>query len=210
MPFSNLISLYNAFIQVWDKNKAHWKGILGGQTTLCQSGTGDILLPSLSSVIYPGRVLPLCWVIWMCRRFDPLFWHSEDSNRSFGGIFSHPPTPKQSFGVLKLPILTEFDLLGPKFHFSLDLFGSNFQRPAAHPHQFSDRVPPRGDIYPSARLSLGSLCYTIFPHYHVLFYKLSNQMTTVLSIPGGADVPCGIRILGCIDGARMLNCGRCE
>ena len=90
----------------------------------------------------PGRVLPLCWVIWMCRRFDPLFWHSEDWTRSFWSIFSHPPTPKWSFGVLKLPILIEFDLLGPKFHFSLDLFGSNFQRPAAHPHQFSDRVPP--------------------------------------------------------------------
>ena len=22
---------------------------------------------------YPGRVLPLSWVIWMCRHFDPLF-----------------------------------------------------------------------------------------------------------------------------------------
>ena len=73
----------------------------------------------------------------MCRGFDPLFSLWQDRARSFWGIFSHPPTPKQSFGVLKLPILKEFDLLGPKFHFSLDLFGSNFQRPAAHPHQFS-------------------------------------------------------------------------
>ena len=80
----------------------------------------------------------------MCRGFDPLFSLWQDRARSFGDIFSHPPTPKRSFGVLKLPILTEFDLLGPKFHFSLDLFGSNFQRPAAHPHHFSDRVPPRG------------------------------------------------------------------
>ena len=64
----------------------------------------------------------------------------------------------RSFGVLKLPILAEFDLLGPKFNFSLDLFGSNFQWPAAHPHQFSDRVPPppppppdfsRGDQWPT-------------------------------------------------------------
>ena len=78
----------------------------------------------------------------MCRGFDPLFSLWQDRARSFWGIFSHPPTPKRSFVVLKLPILTEFDLLGPKFHFSLDLFGSNFQRPAAHPHHFSDRVPP--------------------------------------------------------------------
>ena len=84
------------------------------------------------------------WVIHMCRGFDPLFSLWQDRARSFGGIFSHPPTPKRSFVVLKLPILTEFDLLGPKFHFSLDLFGSNFQRPATHPHHFSDRVPPPG------------------------------------------------------------------
>ena len=101
---------------------------------------GITLHPWQALVKSPGRVLPLCWVIWMCRCFDPLFWHSEDWTWSFWGIFSHPP--KRSFGVLKLPILTEFDLLGPNFHFSLDLFGSNFQRPAAHPHQFSDRVPP--------------------------------------------------------------------
>ena len=96
------------------------------------------------SVFSPGGVLPMWWVIHMCRGFDPLFSLWQDRARSFGGIFSHPPTPKRSFGVLKLPILTEFDLLGPKFHFSLDLFGSNFQQPAAHPHHFSDRVPPPG------------------------------------------------------------------
>ena len=93
-----------------------------------------------------GGVLPMWWVIHTCRGFDPLFSLWQDRARSFWGIFSHPPTPKRSFGVLKLPILKEFDLLGPKFHFSLDLFGSNFQRPAAHPHQFSDRVPPPGNI----------------------------------------------------------------
>ena len=86
------------------------------------------------------------WVIHMCRGFDPLFSLWQDRARSFWGIFSHPPTPKRSFVVLKLPILTEFDLLGPKFHFSLDLFGSNFQRPAAHPHHFSDRVPSPGSV----------------------------------------------------------------
>ena len=80
------------------------------------------------------------WVIHMCRGFDPLFSLWQDRARSFWGIFSHPPTPKRSFVVLKLPILTEFDLLGPKFHFSLDLFGSNFQRPA--PSFFGPSTPP--------------------------------------------------------------------
>ena len=99
-----------------------------------------------------GGVLPMGWVIHMCRGFDPLFSLWQDRAWSFWGIFSHPPTPKRSFVVLKLPILTELDLLGPKFHFSLDLFGSNFQRPAAHPHHFSDRVPPPG-LHPATGLS---------------------------------------------------------
>ena len=80
----------------------------------------------------------------MCRGFDPLFSLWQDRARSFWGTFSHPPTAKLSFGVQKLPIFTKIDLFGPKFNFFLDLFGSNFQRPAAHPHQFSGRVPPPG------------------------------------------------------------------
>ena len=84
------------------------------------------------------------WVIHMCRGFDPLFSLWQDRARSFWGTFSHPPTAKLSFGVQKLPIFTKIDLFGPKFNFFLDLFGSNFQRPATHPHQFSGRVPPPG------------------------------------------------------------------
>ena len=91
---------------------------------------------------YPGRVLPLCWVIWMCRHFDPLFWHSEDWTRSFWGIFSHPPTPKRSFGVLKLPILTEFDLLGPKFHLSSIFLGPSFSGQRHTPISFRTEYPP--------------------------------------------------------------------
>ena len=116
-----------------------------------------------------GGVLPMWWVIHMCRGFDPLFSLWQDRARSFWGIFSHPPTPKRSFGVLKLPILTEFDLLGPKFHLSLDLFGSNFQRPAAHPHHFSDRVPPPGLFL----IKLGSPKLHFYPFYEFRFHFFS-------------------------------------
>ena len=75
-------------------------------------------------------------------RFWPPFFTLAGSSTIFLGYFSHPPTAKLSFGVQKLPIFTKFDLFGPKFNFFLDLFGSNFQRPAAHPHQFSGPVPP--------------------------------------------------------------------
>ena len=74
--------------------------------------------------------------------FWPPFLTFWGLNSIFLGYFFSSTNTKTIFGVLKLPILTEFDLLGPKFNFSLDLFGSNFQRPAAHPRQFSDRVPP--------------------------------------------------------------------
>ena len=79
-------------------------------------------------------------------RFWPPFFTLAGSSTIFLGYFSHPPTTKLSFGVQKLPIFTKIDLFGPKFNFFLDLFGSNFQRPAAHPHQFSGRVPPPGHL----------------------------------------------------------------
>ena len=81
-------------------------------------------------------------------RFWPPFFTLAGSSTIFLGYFSHPPTAKLSFGVQKLPIFTKIDLFGPKFNFFLDLFGSNFQRPAAHPHQFSGRVPPPGSLTP--------------------------------------------------------------
>ena len=65
-------------------------------------------------------------------RFWPPFFTLAGSSTIFLGYFSHPPTAKLSFGVQILPIFTKIDLFGPKFNFFLDLFGSNFQRPAAH------------------------------------------------------------------------------
>ena len=86
-----------------------------------------------------GGVLPIWWVIHMCRGFDPLFWASGYQTQSFWGVFSHPPTQKRSFGYKSSQ---NSIFLAPKYHFPLDLFGSNFQWPTAHPQQFSDRVPP--------------------------------------------------------------------
>ena len=52
---------------------------------------------------------------YVSRFWPPIFWRTKTTN------------------------FTKIDLFGPKFNFFLDLFGSNFQRPAAHPHQFSGR-----------------------------------------------------------------------
>ena len=90
----------------------------------------------------PGGGTPYVMGDTYVPRFWPPFFTLAGSSTIFLGCFSHPPTAKLSFGVHKLPIFTKIDLFGPKFNFFLDLFGSNFQRPAAHPHQFSGRVPP--------------------------------------------------------------------
>ena len=81
----------------------------------------------------------------LCRRFEPPFLTFWGLNSIFWGTFSHPPTPKRSFGVLKLQILTKFDLFGPKippkFHFSLDLLDLIFIS-AAHPWWFETLSRP--------------------------------------------------------------------
>ena len=87
-----------------------------------------------------GGVLPMWWVIHMCRGFDPLFSLWQDRARSFWGVFSHPPTRKRSF---EYKSSQNSIFLALKYHFSLDLFGSNFQWPAAHPPAiFGPSTPP--------------------------------------------------------------------
>ena len=75
--------------------------------------------------------------------FLPPFLTFWGLNSIFLGYFFSSTNTKMIFGVLKLLIVTEFDLFGPKFHFSLHLFGSNFQRPAAPPPSvFGPSTPP--------------------------------------------------------------------
>ena len=87
-------------------------------------------------------------------RFWPPFLTLWGLNTIFLGYFFSSTNTKTIFLV---PVLAELDLFGPKFHYSLDLFGSNFQQPAAHPRQFSDQVsPPPGLLagYPRYECSL--------------------------------------------------------
>ena len=87
-----------------------------------------------------GGVLPIWWVIHMCRGFDPLFWASGYQTRSFWGVFSHPPTQKQYFGYKSSQ---NSIFLAPKYHFPLDLFWVQFS--VAHgtpPAIFGPSTPP--------------------------------------------------------------------
>ena len=124
-------------------------------------------------------------------RFWPPFFTLAGSSTIFLGYFSHPPTAKLSFGVQKLPIFTKIDLFGPKFNFFLDLFGSNFQRPAAHPHQFSGRVPTHMKqlafqvffpLFPSSHTDVGKGTIPIYPFY------LIQRMAVIISYNSGSFI----------------------
>ena len=71
--------------------------------------------------------------------FDPFFDPLGTKLDLFGVFFLIHQHKIRSFGYKSSQ---NSIFLAPKYHFSLDLFGSNFQWPAAHPQQFSDRVPP--------------------------------------------------------------------
>ena len=76
--FTHLISQANLLfcVLLWIHNK---KASKYSQYLCCEVRSG-------------GGVFHPCWVIHMCRRFDPLFWPSEYWTLSFGGTFCHPPS----------------------------------------------------------------------------------------------------------------------
>ena len=99
----------------------------------------------------PGRVLPLCWVIWMCCHFDLLFWHSGDWTRSFGGTFSHPLTPKRSFGSTKTTNPYRIQSFWPQIPFFLQSFWVQFSVVSSTPPSvFGPSTPTVWDSYDSA------------------------------------------------------------
>ena len=127
----------------WQMNRRTEWNQYTPQQLFCAEG----MIIFLQETHSPGGGTPYVMGDTYVPRFWPPFFTLAGSSTIFLGYFSHPPTAKLSFGVQKLPIFTKIDLFGPKFNFFLDLFGSNFQRPAAHPHQFSGRVPPPGPFY---------------------------------------------------------------
>ena len=74
--------------------------------------------------------------------FWPPFLTSWGLNSIFWGYFFSSTNTKTIFWGIKTTNSYRIRSFRPQISFSLDLFGSKLQRPAAHPHQFSDRVPP--------------------------------------------------------------------
>ena len=98
-------------------------------------------LTSLTVGEWPGGgVLPIWWVIHMCRGFDPLFWPSGYQTRSFLGCFFSSTNTKTIFWV---QILAKFDLIGPKIPFFPWSFWVQFSVARATPPAiFGPSTPP--------------------------------------------------------------------
>ena len=76
--------------------------------------------------------VPLFWPFFLT------FWGLKTL---FWGYFFSSTNTETIFWGIKLPILTEFHLFGPKFHFCLNLLGFNFQWPAAPTPRFQTVYP---------------------------------------------------------------------
>ena len=84
-----------------------------------------------------GYSLFVGWYI--CRRLDPFFYLRRTEHQLFGALF----VIHQHQNDFWVPIFTELDLIGPKFHFCLDLLWSNFQRPVTtQPIVFPTELSP--------------------------------------------------------------------
>ena len=126
---------------------------------------------------------------WSCTAIlTPFFDILGIEHDILGETFSHLPTPKRSFGVLKLPILTEFDLFGPKFHFSLDLFVFSGQW---HTPIISDGVPSTLPFNTWSRGQNGSKQYFILYFIEWKSCYFDSNFTEVF--PNGARNKCVTR-----------------
>ena len=124
-----------------DERNVWWNDIL--KALLIKNYHLQVHILSCRCRMPPGGVLPMWWVIHMCRGFDPLFSLWQDRARSFWGTFSHPPTAKLSFGVQKLPIFTKIDLFGPKLFFFPRSFWVQFSAASGTPPSvFRPSTPP--------------------------------------------------------------------
>ena len=95
-------------------------------------------------VVYvPGGVLPMWWVIHMCRGFDPLFSLWQDRARSFWGIFLIHQQQSYLLGYKNYQLLQKSIFLAPNSIFSSIFLGPIFSGQQHTPISFQAEYPPR-------------------------------------------------------------------
>ena len=108
------------------------------------SGT-SISSPQFSlQCVQPGGVLPMWWVIHMCRGFDPLFSLWQDRARSFWGIFLIHQQQSYLLGYKNYQFLQKSIFLAPNSIFSSIFLGPIFSGQRHTPISFQAEYPPRG------------------------------------------------------------------
>ena len=94
-----------------------------------------------------GGVLPMWWVIHMCRGFDPLFSLWQDRARSFWGIFLIHQQQSYLLGYKNYQFLQKSIFLAPNSIFSSIFLGPIFSGQRHTPSVFRPSTPP-GHRYP--------------------------------------------------------------
>ena len=89
-----------------------------------------------------GGVLPMWWVIHMCRGFDPLFSLWQDRARSFWGIFLIHQQQSYLLGYKNYQFLQKSIFLAPNSIFSSIFLGPIFSSQRHTPISFQAEYPP--------------------------------------------------------------------
>ena len=89
-----------------------------------------------------GGVLPMWWVIHMCRGFDPLFSLWQDRARSFWGIFLIHQQQCYLLGYKNYQFLQKSIFLAPNSIFSSIFLGPIFSGQRHTPISFQAEYPP--------------------------------------------------------------------
>ena len=89
-----------------------------------------------------GGVLPMWWVIHMCRGFDPLFSLWQDRARSFWGIFLIHQQQSYLLGYKNYQFLQKSIFLAPNSIFSSIFLGPIFSGQRHTPISFQAEYPP--------------------------------------------------------------------
>ena len=90
----------------------------------------------------PGGVLPMWWVIHMCRGFDPLFSLWQDRAWSFWGIFLIHQQQSYLLGYKNYQFLQKSIFLAPNSIFSSIFLGPIFSGQRHTPISFQAEYPP--------------------------------------------------------------------
>ena len=128
-----------------------------------------------------GGVLPMWWVIHVCRGFDPLFSLWQDRARSFWGIFLIHQQQSYLLGYKNYQFLQKSIFLAPNSIFSSIFLGPIFSGKRHTPISFQAEYPPPGmgipiqvrqNLYIDTTPNKLNPCWILYKQMDSIFHKL--------------------------------------